>query len=299
MASTKERSGDWMRGAAGFENFYAEHFGDRWPALKAALAAASAKVRLLNPFYGDIKVPAGDVLFGGRLPVTIVAGSGEKLLPVNGIHADYELDLASVLTACALPLEKGANWLDLCAAPGGKALTKIFALAGDARTLANDVSAARVQRLKAVFHDYLPPEILAKTRVQHRDATKWRARGENFDAVLVDAPCSAEHHMLSKPKILGEWSANRSKTLAIRQHTLLCSALELVKPGGFILYSTCSISPFENDAVVERFLDKRKGRVSLRGAQVWLGERTPFGIEIHPDKCGSGPIYYSLMQRES
>lgn len=287
-----------MRGAAGFESFYTEHFGERWARLKAALTEPSPKVRLLNPFYGDLDSAGGDFVFGKEFPVKILRSGEDGPAPKGGLSAHYGLDLASVLAACALPLSAGMRWLDMCAAPGGKALTKIFSLNGDVETVANDVSAARVQRLKAVFHDHLPEAVLAKTKVIRRDAARWRARGEEYDSILVDAPCSAEHHLLARPRILDEWSVKRSKTLAIRQHTLLCSALELVKVGGHILYSTCSVSPFENDAVIKRFLEKRGGRVRLIEAPVWVGERSPCGVEIHPDKFGTGPIFYSLLRRE-
>ncbi len=286
-----------MRGASGFEKFYSEHFGERWPRLRAALQTPTLKVWLVNPFYRGELPDGAEPILQGQLPVDIRRPVEGWKRPEPDFSGFYEMDLASVLTACALPLGLGERWLDMCAAPGGKTLTKIFSHRGEVDTLANDASETRLKRLRAVLHDFIPDEKFKRIKVVHRDATRWRASAAEFDSLLIDAPCSAEHHMIGKPKYLEEWSAKRSKTLAMRQHAILCSALEFLKPGGHLLYSTCSISPFENDAVVERFIKKREGRVLLNQAPLWLGQRTSHGVEIHPDKHQSGPIYYSLLKK--
>ena len=66
-----------------------------------------------------------------------------------------------------------------------------------------------------------------------------RKRKEEFDAVLLDAPCSSEQHILSSPKHMAEWRPNRSKKLSMDQFTLICSAFDSLKSGGHLLYSTC------------------------------------------------------------
>ena len=78
-----------------------------------------------------------------------------------------------------------------------------------------------------------------------------------FDAVLVDAPCSSERHLLHDPQEMATWTPKRTKQNAKRQLDILLQAIFAARPGGRLLYSTCSISPVENDDVVEKLLKKR------------------------------------------
>lgn len=281
------------RGLEGFHQQYGEWFGDRWQTMVKALAKPNEKVSLLNPFVGSAPLK-GDPEFKDW-PVEL-----SKVAPpasTAGLASSYELDLASIAAAAALPLRPGDEWLDLCAAPGGKALTNIFRLQGNLLTTANEMSAPRHARLKAVFHDYLPAPLLAKVHFTRRDGLKWHAVKDKFSAILVDAPCSGERHLLSKPSELSHWSLKRSQGLAIRQHGLLCAALEAVKPGGHLLYSTCSLSPLENDQVIDKLLERRSERVQVVEAKMWMGQRSSHGVNIHPDQTGWGPIYYCLLQK--
>ncbi|MES2855742.1 MAG: RsmB/NOP family class I SAM-dependent RNA methyltransferase, partial [Bdellovibrionota bacterium] len=89
----------------------------------------------------------------------------------------------------------------------------------------------------------------------------------------------------------------RSKNLAVRQYSLLVSALQVVKHGGRIVYSTCSLSPLENDDVIARLLKKRKGEATVVKPTFEIGEPTELGWQILPDKTGFGPIYLSVLER--
>jgi 16S rRNA C967 or C1407 C5-methylase (RsmB/RsmF family) len=112
----------------------------------------------------------------------------------------------------------------------------------------------------------------------------------------VDAPCSGERHLLGNPKELVLWSESRSKKLAQRQYALLTAALLAIKSGGRIVYSTCSISPYENDGVITE-LKRRKGD-SFRVQDVSnleVGEKTEHGVQFLPDQIGWGPIYMCAL----
>lgn len=249
-----------------FDEHFNKIYGERWARLREALAAGdSGKALLENPFGPP--------------------------------YQDYSLDEASLFPARALAVQSGETVADFCAAPGGKLLTLIFSVKGEARFLACDLSPARVQRLKAILHDCLPPEILKRVEVRKTDAARLgqRLKGE-LDRVLVDAPCSGERHLLHSPKELERWSVKGSKRLAIRQHALLCSALDSVKPGGRVVYSTCSISPLENDGVIERLHESREGRFEVLPLAHDKGEATRFGWLILPDTAGCGPIYTAALQ---
>lgn len=290
------------RGELAFESAYADWFGARWEKLRPALDEAVQKVGLVNPFRLDSQ-PGNRLDWSSLIESSVL---NEKLSNLNvdlcpaGSGREYELDLASVFAALALPVPAGGRFLDLCSAPGGKALAIIYRARGQMDISLNELSNDRLQRLKAVCYDHLEEAVRTKIRFTKRDGSRWPISEGPYDAILVDAPCSGERHLLSRPKELATWTLTRSKGLAIRQHALLCSALEVTSPSGYILYSTCALSPLENDHVVEKFLKKRKGRVKVEEAPLWIGERTQFGVQIFPDQNpGFGPIYYSLLRRIS
>ena len=210
----------------------------------------------------------------------------------------YSLDRASIEPVYALDLHAGLSYLDLCAAPGGKSLMATFLTKGEMQMHLNDSSKDRVQRLKAVLHDYLPSPMVGKMRITCSDGSRMGLRArETFDRVLADVPCSAERHHLRDNKI-DTWSLKQSKRLAVRQHALLCSALDATVSGGQVVYSTCSLSPLENDGVIRRLMESRNGRFSVIPHRAEMGEATELGTLILPDRFPSyGPIYYSVLSK--
>lgn len=249
-----------------FESYFSAIYLERWPALRAALLLDNPKTVLNNPF-------------------------GHGL-------SDYSLDRASVFPVRFLDLQEDQIMADFCASPGGKSLASVFGLRGRAHWFCNDLSASRMSRLKSVFHDSLPPEILAnRVHFSVSDASRWGLkRQEHFDRVLVDAPCSGERHLLHSTSELKRWSLKGAKRLVIRQHALLCSALDCTKPGGRVVYSTCSINPLENDGVIQRLNRNREGKFRVLAAEgVELGEATEHGRILLPDRDQCGPIYFSIL----
>ena len=96
--------------------------------------------------------------------------------------------------------------------------------------------------------------------------------------------------VLSEPK--------KSENLAQRQYALLCAALLAVKPGGIVVYSTCSINPKENDQVIARLLKRKGDDFQLLNLPLPEGaEKTQFGVQFMPDVCGFGPMYCCKLQR--
>ncbi len=250
-----------------FDRFYSGIYGGRWSGLKAALLEPARKIERL--------------CFGG--------------------FSRYVLDAASIHAAEALGVRPGERVLDACAAPGGKTLVLLEALDGNGELVANELSSPRRFRLKQVIEDHVPPSLLGLVSVTAFDANRFGLKKEGyFDRVLLDAPCSSEAHLLSEDPEQRSWKESRTRQLAMRQYSLLCSALLTVKRGGVVLYSTCSISPLENDGVIARVLRRKEGLVRLdQEEQVPEGwERTEHGLQAFPDKIpGVGPIYFSRLVR--
>ena len=245
-----------------------------------------------NTYYRNIWLDRWDALKDA------FAGESDYCTLEEGLLKPYFLDKASTYPAKALDVQRGDSVLDLCAAPGGKTL--ILALAkGEAGTLvANDKSADRRMRLKAVVNEHLPASIAETVHITGFDAATWGLyQKDMYDRVLLDAPCSSERHVLSSPHYLAQWTPARTKQLAIRQFAMLAAALDAAKAGGRIVYSTCSISPLENDGVVEKLFKKRKGLFDIIELEPEIGEKTKYGIQILPDTTGAGPIYYCCLEK--
>lgn len=211
----------------------------------------------------------------------------------------YFLDEASKLAADILPVHKGDSVLDMCAAPGGKTLVLATKLAGTGSLVSNDRSATRRARLRTVLEDHLPQELRQNIIVTGHDASRWGLHEqEAYDHVLLDAPCSSERHVLNAPQALGEWSASRPKRLSVQQFAMLAAALEAVKIGGTVLYSTCAIAPIEDEQVIAKLFDKRKDRFELLETDVAFAEKRTYGSIILPDTAeGRGPLYFCHLRR--
>lgn len=156
-------------------------------------------------------------------------------------------DLAASLPARLLGDGSGKRALDLCAAPGGK--TMQLSAAGFAVT-ALDNSARRMDRLMT----NLERTQLNAERVT-ADVMEWEPSGQ-YDAILLDAPCSATGTMRRHPDVLQRIDIKQINNLAALQCAMLDRAASWVKPGGILVYATCSLEPQEGEAQAELFLSK-------------------------------------------
>jgi 16S rRNA (cytosine967-C5)-methyltransferase len=154
-----------------------------------------------------------------------------------------------------LEARSGERILELCAAPGGKTLVLAQ---GGARVLATDSNPARLQRAQENLRRLATPEIRDRVDLVACDGA--RGVGEaTFDGVLLDAPCSNTGVLAQRPAARWRYSADSRRSLGILQDRLLAEAGEHVRPGGRLVYSTCSIEPEENLRRVEAFLATRPG----------------------------------------
>ncbi len=225
--------------------------------------------------------------------------SEPQQIPLDDRDTPYFLDEASIIAARALPVLPDTSVLDMCAAPGGKSLVLSGELGETGTLVCNDRSSQRRARLHRVLDAYTTEEVRSRIRITSHDAAKWSLyETDRYDSILLDAPCSSERHVLRDPRAIAAWSVNRTKTLQSLQFAMLASALEAVRVGGHILYSTCSINPHENQDIVNRLERKRSGRYRIIDTGLQRGEYCDPGILILPDTEGNiGPIYYALIQR--
>jgi 16S rRNA C967 or C1407 C5-methylase (RsmB/RsmF family) len=289
-----------QKGAEGFDLFYQDIYQDRWEGLKSSLIAQKKHVAVYNP-SGSARNDQAKSFYEEELYPKSFSLNGSWDSPENGEY--YLMDAASLLPVRELMNSSAFNndnvkILDMCAAPGGKSVLLSWALNGRGHLTCNDLSKTRLGRLRNVLNLHLSDDQLAQVTTTNYDASRWCLyEKEVFDLILLDAPCSSERHVLTSQKHLDQWSIKRSKSLAIRQWSILASAIDLLKPGGQVVYSTCSISPLENDDVISKMLKKRNGLVKVNEQSWPIGEKTEHGWAILPDKEGWGPFYLSSITK--
>ncbi len=181
----------------------------------------------------------------------------------------YIQEEASQLVGNLLRVKAGDRFLDVCAAPGSKA-TQIADLAGNQATvLAADINEARLRTIDRTAQ----MQELTSVKTISLDGLQPLPFAQNcFDAVLVDAPCSGTGTLRRNPEIRWRISAGDIQELSSRQKQLLSNAAMVVKRGGRLVYSTCSVEREENEEVVEQFLashDHFKPETSLTGIRTW------------------------------
>ncbi|MBM4222158.1 MAG: methyltransferase domain-containing protein, partial [Gammaproteobacteria bacterium] len=213
-------------------------------------------------------------------------GFGDGLVTVQ--------DAASQLAARLLDPQPGMRVLDACAAPGGKSTHLLEHASGGIELTALDISAERLRLVEGNL-----ARLGLKARLVAGDATApetwWD--GQPFDRILVDAPCSATGVIRRHPDIKFLRRAADLPALAARQAEMLDKLRPLLRPGGQLLYSTCSLLRAENSAVVSRFLgthpDMRELPLPdhLPGAAPGAG----CGRQLLPGAADTDGFYYALM----
>ena len=133
--------------------------------------------------------------------------------------------------------------LDLCAAPGGKTTAIINALPDGSDVVTNEYSAKRVGALKENIDKWGYPNV----KVANKDSAFYGAQGESYDIVAVDAPCSGEGMMRKEEMARKQWSLGLVDNCASLQKEILGNAVKALKPGGFLIYSTCTFNREENE----------------------------------------------------
>ncbi len=215
----------------------------------------------------------------GRAALIVESGSVQRAQLVGDQKAIFQ-DEASQLVAELVALRPGQRVLDLCAAPGIKTGQLAMAM-GTGLLVACDVSTRRLRTLAGLLPKSLPePLQLARARV---DATHVLPFGRVFDRVLVDAPCSGTGTLARNPESKWRLQPKDIGRLTEVQSKILDNALQCLVPGGRLVYSTCSLEPEENEAVVERILSGVKNFRVLSRAE--LSDEFPH-LEPLFDDCG-------------
>ena len=168
----------------------------------------------------------------------------------------YYLQEPSAMTpAYVLPVESGDKVLDLCAAPGGKSTELGAKLKGTGLLVSNDISASRAKALLKNIEVFGLGNVLVTC--EYPEKLKERFSGF-FDKILVDAPCSGEGMFRKDSKLIKSWESQGPEYFAPIQKGILKAAADMLKEGGYLLYSTCTFSKEEDEDNIFEFLNERE-----------------------------------------
>lgn len=182
---------------------------------------------------------------------------GRKDLINDGLL--YCQSLSSMLPVLALAPRPGERVLDMCAAPGSKTTQMAAMMNNEGEIVAVEAIRQRSYKLRAVIEQ----TGAANVAVTVLDGRRFKSE-QPFDKILIDAPCSSEGRFhLAHPKTFAYWSPRKIKEMTRKQRGLLLSASRLLKPGGTMVYSTCTFSPEENEGVVDWLLRKTQGSLDV------------------------------------
>jgi 16S rRNA C967 or C1407 C5-methylase (RsmB/RsmF family) len=247
------------------------------------------------------------------------------------------MDLASMLPPLMLDVRPGQKILDACAAPGGKSFaiaSQLFAPEDQPSTgqlTCNDKSKKRRIRMASVLKSYVKPNLLGHEKIRFCGQSAeafWPIRN-HYDRILIDAPCSSERHIIHQYKgdidAIGrqDWSVAKCSRLSKSQIKMIQSALHALKPGGRVVYSTCSLDYKQNDRVIEKICKKFGDNIHVISHDQQfekLAKEIPLPQERHghlpsqrvgyleklnkgwialPDACGWGPLYVSVIEKST
>lgn len=178
----------------------------------------------------------------------------------------YVQGLSSMIPPLLLYPQPHDSVLDIAAAPGSKTTQMAALMQNQGMILANDTSTVRMYKLQANLQKLGVENVKVQRGLGEMI---WRNFKEVFDRALVDVPCSMEGRFnLQKPKTLENWSTKKIKELANRQKSMLRSAVSATRVGGTLVYSTCTLSPEENEGVIDWILKKEAGKLELEEVQI-------------------------------
>ena len=175
---------------------------------------------------------------------------GQSPLYAAGVF--YLQEPSAMTPASRLPIEPGERVLDLCAAPGGKATELNARLKGTGLLVANDISNARAKALLRNLELFGSENVLVTNETPAGLADVFPGF---FDKILVDAPCSGEGMFRKDEAVIGTWTPERPDFFAELQREITSDAVKMLRPGGLMMYSTCTFAPQEDEGTVSFLLE--------------------------------------------
>jgi 16S rRNA C967 or C1407 C5-methylase (RsmB/RsmF family) len=249
---------------------------------RSLASTTSSSSYWINPLRGDTNETQKELKEQGIeseeidwLPFASTLTSDKKTLASSPSFKEgriYIQNLSSMIAIHALVPQPGDSILDICASPGGKSARAAALTANEIQLWANDSIKPRVTKMKEVF-DHLGVQAMQVT--QHPGQYVDKYIDQMFDKIILDTQCSGEARINpNHPTNLRYWSEERISKMSYLQQKMLSAAWKLVRPGGVIIYSTCTYAPEENESPVS-FLLKHHRDAEIESVEIPLKNKMP------------------------
>lgn len=229
-----------------------------------------------------------------------------------GLHVWHEAGLYYLQEASAmapvtlLDPQPGERICDLCAAPGGKTTQIAGKMMGEGLLVCNEINPKRAKILSRNIERMGVANALV---LNHHPSELERVFTGAFDKVLVDAPCSGEGMFRKDPEAARVWSPEKSAACAKQQREIISQAARMLRPGGLLLYSTCTFSPEENEQIIAGLLRERQDMrlMDLEGYEGFGAGRPDLAdgnpdlvkcVRIWPHRMAGEGHFLALLQKE-
>lgn len=210
----------------------------------------------------------------------------------------YVQEASAMLPAEVLPINENDNVLDACAAPGGKSSKLANKLNGTGLLISNDISVSRAQ----VLLKTLESQGISNMFVLAEDINNLDRFSNYFDKILIDAPCSGEGMFRKDDALIKNWNIDSNEYYASIQKKIIEKAIDLLKPNGQLVYSTCTFSPLEDEQVIEHALNYNRELQLLpikmyKGFKNGLTEKTKNCVRLYPHLIKGEGHFVALLQK--
>lgn len=297
--------------------------GEEYPAFLESYNQERIYALRVNPLKADI------AQFYAHAPFTLTPvpwepcgfyyGAGEEpgKHPCHAAGVYYIQEASAMASAAYLKAAPGERILDLCAAPGGKSTQIAALMRGQGLLISNEIHPGRAKILSENIERMGIQNCIVTNETPENLATHFEGY---FDRIMVDAPCSGEGMFRKNESACDEWSAAQVSLCADRQLAILSCAASMLRPGGRMMYSTCTFAPEENEGVISRFLHSHpeftiapltRGPGMSAGNPKWVPDPAPGlsgAVRLFPHRLrgeghflalllkadGSGPAFHGL-----
>ncbi len=222
----------------------------------------------------------------------------------------YIQGIASMMPVLALNPKQNEILLDLCAAPGSKTTQASSLMQNSGIIIANETSPGRIGSLIINTEKYSCSNVIIARHDAVQLCEKLAKLGMKFDKILIDVSCSEEGNIRNNPEILKRWNIKTIKNLGKLQKKLASSAVPLLKKSGELVYSTCTLSPEENESVISFLASKFNLKIkktslpikTRQGIQGWQGEKFSGEIKnccrIYPQDNNTEGFFLAKLKKE-
>ena len=279
-----------------FLNRMQRQLGEEYPAFLESLERPRAVALRFNPLKGEIPpLPfVAEPVPWEPMGFYYDPEARPGLHPYHEAGVYYLQEASAMAPVMLLDPQPGERICDLCAAPGGKTTQIAGRMAGDGFLLCNEINPKRAKILSRNIERLGVANALVTN--EHPQTLADRYPGF-FDRVLIDAPCSGEGMFRKEEAAVTDWSPETVQMCARRQAEILRSGAELVRPGGLLVYSTCTFAPEEDEMAVAAFLEQHPEFTPERVEAPWFAPAENGAFRLWPHKLRGEGHFAAVLRK--